>query len=476
MTRFLTISRYVFKQIVLKFMVKRKEALLYGLAMFMLGVVFGKTVTLSMPEFPHAGREQAGVVDPLEKTDAEEKAVVAAVDLPRVPQPKPEIKKKKAETSDAPDHVVDVEVKRGDTFITVMTEAGADRQQAWDISRSIKDVYDVRSMRIGQRMSVVFSEKPQDGSLGFAELAIHYPDRTIRIKPDAIEPGNYIAKKVEKVLETRITRTGGVIESSLLVLTNGLGVPANIMNEAIRAYSFDVDFQRDVQKGQRFEVVYETLYDEFGNKVRDGNMLYALLTVRDEDMPLYRYEGQNGQADYYTRDGRTVRKALLRTPVNGARMSSGYGMRKHPILGYNKMHKGVDFAAPRGTPIYAGGDGVIDRIGRNGGYGKYIRIRHNSEYSTAYAHLSKYARGMRKGRRVKQGQVIGYVGSTGRSTGPHLHYEILVRGKQVNPLKVKMTPGKRLRGAQLADFQQARDGMDAMVANLPMHTQLASRK
>jgi len=184
--------------------------------------------------------------------------------------------------------------------------------------------------------------------------------------------------------------------------------------------------------------------------------------LRDHRIEVYRFTPSDGRTDYFKPNGESIRRALLRTPIDGARISSGFGMRKHPILGYSRMHKGIDFAAPTGTPIFAAGDGVITQIGRNGGYGNYIRIRHNSRYSTAYAHISRFAKGIRKGSRVRQGQVIAYVGSTGRSTGPHLHYEVLVEGKQTNPRSIKLPTGQILEGEDLKAFQAAKTEIDRL--------------
>ena len=197
------------------------------------------------------------------------------------------------------------------------------------------------------------------------------------------------------------------------------------------------------------------------------------MTLSGDDMSLYRYQLADGRVDYFDAQGRSTRKALMRTPINGARLSSRYGMRRHPILGYSKMHKGLDFAVPRGTPVYAAGDGVVERASRHGAYGKYVRIRHNNDYTTGYAHLSGYAKGLFPGKRVQQGETIGFVGSTGRSTGPHLHYEIFRGGKHVNPLSVRLPTGVRLAGADLARFAGERDRVAAIYAELPSIRELA---
>lgn len=212
--------------------------------------------------------------------------------------------------------------------------------------------------------------------------------------------------------------------------------------------------------------MYEQFRGENGDVVHQGNIHYAKLTLRDKGVPLYRYTTTKGNLDYFNAKGESVRKTLMRTPIDGARLSSRFGKRKHPILGYTRMHSGVDFAAPRGTPIYAAGNGTVVQSGRNGGYGNYVRIRHNGTYQTAYAHLSKFARGARRGARVRQGQVIGYVGTTGRSTGPHLHYEVLRNGRQINPRSVRIPSGEKLKGAELKKFLAMRDARDVEFAQL----------
>jgi murein DD-endopeptidase MepM/ murein hydrolase activator NlpD len=264
--------------------------------------------------------------------------------------------------------------------------------------------------------------------------------------------GNYVASKHRLATDTAPTRASGIIENSLFVAGEKAGVPVPVLVQLIRAYSWDVDFQRDIRPGDGFEIMYDRFVDSRGETVYHGDVAFAALTLSGQRKALYRFTRDNGEAGFFDPSGKSARKALLRTPVDGARLSSGYGRRKHPILGYTRMHKGVDFAAPKGTPIYAAGSGTIEVAGRNGGYGKYVRIRHNGSYSTAYAHMKGFANGISKGARVKQGQVIGYVGSTGRSTGPHLHYEVIRDGRQINPMKVKMPAGPKLKGKELERF------------------------
>ena len=217
-------------------------------------------------------------------------------------------------------------------------------------------------------------------------------------------------------------------------------------------YSFDIDFQRDIQKGNKLEILYKVLYNEKRKEVSYGNIQYVNLIFQKNNLEYFIFKTSEGFIDYFDREGKNVRKALMKTPLDGAKISSSYGKRNHPILGYNKFHRGVDFAAPIGTPVYAAGNGTIEYASRNGGYGKYIRIRHNNSYKTAYAHLSAFKKGISKGIRINQGQIIGYVGSTGRSTGPHLHYEVIYQNKPINPMKMKLPSGKVLTGKELKTF------------------------
>jgi murein DD-endopeptidase MepM/ murein hydrolase activator NlpD len=232
------------------------------------------------------------------------------------------------------------------------------------------------------------------------------------------------------------------------------GVPLEILSKAIKLYSFDVDFQRDIQKNDEFEILYEVFFNSIKGSVSNGNIKYIKLNLHGNNLEYFIFYDDNGHFDYFNKEGKNVRKALMKTPIDGARLSSSYGVRKHPILGYNKLHKGVDFAAPKGTPVYAAGNGVIDFVGRNGGYGNFIRIRHNSSYKTAYAHLNNYNKNIYKGARVNQGETIGYVGSTGKSTGPHLHYEVIYQNKQINPMKMKLPSGKILKDEELKKFNK----------------------
>ncbi len=242
-------------------------------------------------------------------------------------------------------------------------------------------------------------------------------------------------------------------------------VPTPVVEDMIRIYSYDVDFQRKVQPGDSFDVFYAGDDETNNNANADKNdVLYAALTLGGETKKYYKFQTPDDSVvDYYDETGKSAKKFLVRKPVSNAIMRSGFGGRRHPILGYVKMHTGVDWATAYGTPIFAAGNGVIEKAGLEGGYGKYIRIQHNNGYETAYGHMSAFAKGIEPGKRVRQGQVIGFVGSTGQSTGPHVHYEILVNGRFVDPLRVKLPRGRSLEGPMMASFEKERDRIDAMM-------------
>ena len=231
-------------------------------------------------------------------------------------------------------------------------------------------------------------------------------------------------------------------------------IPNVILIKLIQLFSFDLDFQRDIRENTQVSISYQKI--SIDNKINYelGDIEYAKISIKNNNLEYFKFLTDDGFIDYFNREGKNVKKSILKTPLDGAKLSSNFGMRKHPISGFNKMHKGIDFAAPKGTPIYAGGNGVVEVAGVNGGYGKYIRIRHNNEYKTAYAHLNSFKKGIRKGVRVNQGEIIGYVGSTGKSTGPHLHYEIIYQNKQINPLTLKLPSGKILKGDELNKFKK----------------------
>ncbi|MBM3517026.1 MAG: M23 family peptidase [Alphaproteobacteria bacterium] len=350
--------------------------------------------------------------------------------------------------------VVTVPLRKGGTLIETLLSAGADREDAEAAVASLREIYDPRKLRAGQEIVLTLAERRDAGGGGPQLLAVALqPSVEQQVLTGRRPDGSFATYEVQKSLSIGDERAHGVIDASLYEAAEAAGLPPTIIMELIRLLSWDVDFQRDVQPGDDFEVLYERHFDDSGEPVKDGAIHYAAMTIGGKRLAYYRFALPDGTADYYDRNGLSVRKPLLRTPLDGARITSGFGNRRHPILGYTKMHRGVDFGAPSGTPVMAAGDGVVEEAGWNGSYGRYVRVRHTDEYKTAYGHLSRFAAKLRAGSRVRQGDVIGYVGSSGRSTGPHLHYEVQWDGKQVNPIAVKLPTGSKLAGAELARFK-----------------------
>ncbi len=370
--------------------------------------------------------------------------------------------------------VHNVTIGKGNTLMGALVDAGVERTEAHKAITAIRELYDPRQLRAGNKLAVTFVGAAREGDLARRPTSQHRLGALSldmggesRLEVVRLEDGGFVSGYVDKGLVRDLHRIEGSIETSLYEAAVEAGLPLAVMMKMIRIYSFEVDFQRDIQRGDTFTLMFDMLVDNQGNEVQAGDIYFASMNLSGADTPLYRYELADGRIDYFDAQGRSTRKALMRTPIDGARLSSRFGTRRHPVLGYTKMHRGIDFAAPRGTPIYAAGDGVVERASRYGSYGEYIRVRHNSNYSTAYAHLKSYAKGVYRGKRVVQGQIIGYVGSTGRSTGPHLHYEIFHHGKQVNPLSVKLPTGIRLAGSDLSRFGAERDRMQILYAKLP---------
>ncbi len=314
----------------------------------------------------------------------------------------------------------------------------------------------------GRDLSIVL-KKLDSGSNSI--LSVLYPINNtlsveIRKNKDLIEIKENILKLNRK--ETVIKNT---INNNLYSAATEVGIEPNIIIEFARIYGFEIDFQRDIRKGDTFEIYYEKFLDD-NNIVRDtGKIIYAHMNVNNREINLYNFKDKN-EDGYYDISGKSIVKSLMKTPINGARLSSSFGMRKHPILGFNKMHRGTDFAAPMGTPIMASGSGTVTRARWCGGGGNCVKIRHNSTYETIYAHMSKFARGIKEGKKVKQGQIIGYVGSTGLSTGPHLHYEVVVNGKKVNSQKLKLPSGKILKNEAREKFELERIKIDLKLAEM----------
>ncbi len=276
----------------------------------------------------------------------------------------------------------------------------------------------------------------------------------------------FISKVLEKKLSKVISYKESKITNSLYETALRLKIKPNIIIEFARLYGFQVDFQRDIWKNDSFQIIYEEFLNTDGKVIETGNIIFANLNLQNEDLKLYRYEYDKNKIDYFDENGKSMRKTLMKTPINGARLSSSFGKRKHPILGFTKMHTGTDFAAPTGTPILASGDGVVVRAQWCGGGGNCVKIKHNRVYQTVYAHMSKFGRGIKKGAKVRQGQIIGYVGSTGLSTGPHLHYEVIENGRKINSQKLKLPSGKILKGDERKIFEVNKIKIDVLKSDL----------
>ena len=362
-------------------------------------------------------------------------------------------------------------VKNGSNLMETLLRAGVSATEAHQAIVALEEVFDPRALRAGQRIRIEIDHAAEQQLLSIA-IPLS-PVKTV--SAHRLDDAQFFSEAIEKPLSLNVVGAKGTIQDSLFQSMSAATVPDRLIMELIRVYSWDVDFQRDIQRDDRFEIMYETLVDPDGNVIRTGNVLMAALTLSGTELRLIRHELADGTADYFNEKGESVRKALLRTPIDGARLSSGYGKRRHPVLGYTRMHRGVDFAAPSGTPIMAAGDGVVEFAGNNGGYGRYLKIRHNASYKSAYAHLKGFSKGVRVGSRVKQGQVIAYVGSTGMSTGPHLHYEIHQGDKQINPMSLKLPTGQQLAGTALRSFQAQRAELEERFATLVRPLQTAAK-
>lgn len=353
-------------------------------------------------------------------------------------------------------------VEKGDTFASLLECKGFSSQDSHNAISVLKPVFTPKELKIGMDLHFTFLEKNLTGGgiqKDFISLTFR-PSLDERIILTRKTNGDFQAK-TEKIPLTLVKKAiKGTITDSLYQNATQLGVPPAVLHAMFQGFSYDVDFQRSLHPGDQFSLLYEQHVDPESGMGTGGTLITASLVLQKKDLKIYRFQTKNGPWNFYNDHGDSVKKGLLRTPIDGARISSGFGKRHHPILGYTKHHKGVDFAAPPGTPIMASGDGVVEKLGFWDAYGNYIRIRHNREIATAYAHLSRYAKGLKAGKRVAQGQIIGYVGSTGRATGPHLHYELIKGGVQINPSVLKMMPTLRLAGSDLARFKITKAQID----------------
>ena len=315
----------------------------------------------------------------------------------------------------------------------------------------------------GRKLSLIY-KKLEDGSHTVVNLLFPISN-TNSIEVRKSQSDFFIKENILKLYRKEVVVKNN-IKNNLYNAAISSNIEPNIIVEFARIFGFEVDFQRDIRKNDWFEIYYEKFEDENG-KVRDtGKIIYASMFVNGKEINLYNFKYKNNDLEYYDIKGKSITKSLMKTPINGARLSSSFGMRKHPILGYNKMHRGTDFAAPSGTPIMASGSGTVTRARWCGGGGNCVKIKHNSTYETIYAHMKSFAKGIKEGKKVKQGQIIGYVGSTGLSTGPHLHYEVIVNGRKVNSQKLKLPSGKILKGDERKEFELERIKIDLKLSEL----------
>ena len=357
---------------------------------------------------------------------------------------------------------IEYKVKTGDTLVSILKSFSVNKYEVQKIVELLNNT-DIKNLN--QNLTLKFTLENTDNLKKVNKILIPITkSRKLEIFKD-IKNNTFTKRDLITNLEKRIVLKEGVIKSSLYKSATKENISPNIIIEFARLYGFQVDFQRDIRKNDSFQIIYEVFVDENGKIFENGNIIYANLMLRGQYNQLYYFPKKNFNG-HYDENGKSVKKALMKTPINGARLSSSFGMRKHPILGYNKMHRGTDFAAPEGTPIMASGDGVIVKAGWCGGGGNCVKIKHNKTYQTVYAHMKNFSNLAVPGNRIKQGQIIGYVGSTGLSTGPHLHYEVIENGKKINSQLLKLPPGKSLEGINRKYFEIVRIKTDVLKSDL----------
>ena len=351
-------------------------------------------------------------------------------------------------------------VKNNDTIESILKKFSVKSDEVAFIVKKIKKK-DLSNIVPGQKIRFILKKSKNGKDIEI--FKINYPiSKTTFVRIDKRKDGLEITKNITQLFKKNVVVKGN-IQNNLYSSATSAGMEPNIIIEFARIFGFEVDFQRDIRKGDEFQIMYERYFDDRNKKIKTGKILYAYLDVNNQKIKLYRF-GEKNNYDFYDEKGRSIRKALMKTPINGARLSSPFGNRKHPILGFTKHHNGTDFAAPTGTPIMASGNGTVIKAGWCGKGGNCVRIRHNSSYTTGYGHLSKFA--TKTGRRVRQGQIIGYVGNTGMSTGPHLHYTVSYNGKFVNSQKLKLPSGKILKGEERKKFEVERIKLDVAYGEL----------
>jgi len=357
---------------------------------------------------------------------------------------------------------VEYKIKTGDSLVNILNNLSVSEKE---IKKIVKLLKNTEAQNLIENQTLKLTIENNENFKGISNILIPVSkSRKLEIYKE-LKNNEFVKREIVTNLEKKIILKEGIIKSSLYRSATKENIDPNIIIEFARLYGFQVDFQRDIRKNDSFQIIYEIFVDENGKIFENGNIIYANLMLRGQLNQLYYFPKKNFDG-HYDENGKSVKKALMKTPINGARLSSSFGMRKHPILGYNKMHRGTDFAAPEGTPIMASGDGVIIKAGWCGGGGNCVKIKHNKTYQTVYAHMKNFSNISIPGNRVKQGQIIGYVGSTGLSTGPHLHYEVIENGKKINSQLLKLPPGKSLDGSSRKQFEIVRIKTDVLKSDL----------
>ena len=360
--------------------------------------------------------------------------------------------------------VTDYEIKPGDSIQKILKSYKIKNKEIQNIINQYKKYGDPNRLLVGNKIGVIVEKKLPEKNNSIINFFVPIT-KSISIEISKDEEGTITSSKIITKLYKRKVLAENVIENNLYSSAINAKVNPETIIEFARIFGFEIDFQRDIRKNDYFKILYEKYFDENGEFIKSGSILFAHMSVNNREIILYKF-GDDKNYGYFDINGKSVEKALMKTPINGARLSSSFGMRKHPILGFNKMHRGTDFAAKSGTPIMASGSGIIMLAKWCGGGGNCVKIKHNSTYETIYAHMQTFAKGIRKGRKVKQGQIIGYVGSTGISTGPHLHYEVIINGKKVNSQTLNLPSGKVLKNNERQLFEIHRIKTDVQIAEM----------
>jgi len=359
---------------------------------------------------------------------------------------------------------VNYEIKKGDTIQKILKKFKVENSEINRTINQFKKYGNSNQLLVGNKIDIIVKDDVKTKKRSIVKFAVPITKSTT-ISITKNEENKIVSEKIITKLYKRKVFAENIIKNNLYAAAIESKINPDTIIEFARIYGFEIDFQRDIRKNDYFKILYEKFYDENGEYIKSGSILYTYMSVNGREIALYKF-GKDKDYGYFDINGKSVEKALMKTPINGARLSSPFGMRKHPILGYNKKHLGTDFAAPMGTPIMASGSGTITRAKWCGGGGNCIKIKHNSTYETVYAHMQNFAKRIRVGKKVRQGEIIGYVGATGMSTGPHLHYEVIVNGKKVNSQKLKLPSGKTLKDDERKNFEIHRIKTDVLIAEL----------